>query len=178
MTEPSTRARSALSALAVLAAVAFSPAPAGAAELIEISGDWQAFTATDEKGRRICFAGSHPVKSEGNYTKRGEPFLLVTHWPADDVFGEVRFDAGYPIKEGSRVTLTSGGTTVRMSRLAGESAWADSTNDDKALVAAIRAGTTLIVKGISSRGTHTTDTFSLKGSSAALKAIDRVCGRR
>ena len=149
-----------------------------AAELIEISGAWQAFSDTDEQGRRICFAGSHPVKSEGKYSKRGEPFLLVTHWPADKVFGEVRFDAGYTLKEDTPVTVTSGATTLPLPRLSGESAWADSAKDDAALVAAIRNGKTLVVRGTSSRGTETTDTFSLSGSSAALKAIDRVCGKK
>lgn len=154
------------------------PAIATAADLVDISGDWQAFKDTDVDGKRVCFAGSHPIKSEGKYTKRGEPILLVTHWPADNVFGEVRFDAGYAIKPGSVVTVSSGDTTIKLDRLSGESAWAGSANDDTRLVHVIRTGATLVVKGTSSRGTRTTDTFSLKGSSAALKAIDRVCGNK
>ena len=33
----------------------------------------------------------------------------------------------------------------------------------------------MIVRGISSRGTNTKDTYSLKGFSAAYKAIKKVC---
>lgn len=149
--------------------------PAHAASLIEISGDWQAFKDVDGAGKRVCFAGSHPIKSTGKYKKRGEPFLLVTHWSAEKIFGEVRFDAGYTLKKNSAVSISDGKATVRLSRLDGESAWADKVADDAQLVGMIRSGKQLIVKGTSARGTKTTDTFSLKGSSAALKAIDRVC---
>ena len=36
-------------------------------------------------------------------------------------------------------------------------------------------GARLVVKGTSSRGTKTTDTYSLKGFSAAFKAIGKAC---
>lgn len=152
--------------------------PVGAAQLIEISGDWQSFSDTDAKGKRVCFTGSHPVKSEGKYAKRGEPFLLITHWAADKVFGEVRYDAGYILKKDTPVTVTVGATTVALTRTDGESAWTDRPQDDAALVAAIRAGVTLVVHAVSDRGTKTTDTFSLKGSGDALDAIDRVCKKK
>ncbi len=35
----------------------------------------------------------------------------------------------------------------------------------------------MVVKGTSSRGTLTTDTYSLTGFSAALQSIDKACGR-
>jgi hypothetical protein len=41
----------------------------------------------------------------------------------------------------------------------------------------MRAGSTMVVKGTSARGTRTTDTYSLKGVSAALDAIDKACPR-
>ena len=40
----------------------------------------------------------------------------------------------------------------------------------------MKAGKQLIVRGTSSRGTATTDTYSLAGFSAALAAIDKACG--
>ena len=41
----------------------------------------------------------------------------------------------------------------------------------------MKSGNKLVVKGISSRGTKTEDTYSLFGFTAALKLIDRACGR-
>ncbi|PCH84228.1 MAG: hypothetical protein COC02_02205 [Rhodospirillaceae bacterium] len=46
---------------------------------------------------------------------------------------------------------------------------------DKAFVDAMIRGARLVVKGTSSRGTKTTDTYSLKGFSAAFKAIGKAC---
>ena len=36
----------------------------------------------------------------------------------------------------------------------------------------------MVVKGISSAGTKTTDTYSLKGFTAAHAAINSACGRK
>ena len=46
---------------------------------------------------------------------------------------------------------------------------------DKQLVQAMKAGSELIVKGTSGRGTATTDTYSLGGFTAAMAAIDKAC---
>jgi Invasion associated locus B (IalB) protein len=40
----------------------------------------------------------------------------------------------------------------------------------------LKAGKQMIVRGTSSRGTETTDTYSLSGFTAALAAIDKACG--
>ena len=43
------------------------------------------------------------------------------------------------------------------------------------MVEAMRRGATMIVEGISSRGTHTKDTYSLTGFTAAHNAINEAC---
>ncbi|MFO1120388.1 MAG: invasion associated locus B family protein [Rhodospirillales bacterium] len=48
---------------------------------------------------------------------------------------------------------------------------------DRAIVAAMKAGKAMIVRGTSARGTLTTDTYSLSGFSAALAAIDKACAK-
>ena len=40
----------------------------------------------------------------------------------------------------------------------------------------MKSGKQLIVRGTSSRGTATTDTYSLAGFTAALAASDKACG--
>ena len=54
-------------------------------------------------------------------------------------------------------------------------AFAVDTKTDKALVDAMIRGARMVVKGTSSRGTKTTDTYSLKGFSAAFKTIGKAC---
>ena len=42
--------------------------------------DWSAF-AEGEGKNLACMAVSKPKKSEGNYTKRGDVFAIITHLP-------------------------------------------------------------------------------------------------
>ncbi|HZY69124.1 MAG TPA: invasion associated locus B family protein [Devosia sp.] len=56
-----------------------------------------------------------------------------------------------------------------------EAAWLASTDDESGFVTALKAGSQLVVKGTSGRGTETTDTYSLSGVTAAMNAIDSAC---
>ena len=136
-------------------------------------GDWEAYRDAREG---FCYAGSKPVKEEGRYTQRGEVFVLVTHRPKEKSFNVVSFEAGYAFKEGAEAAATIGAQSFALYGH-GEQAWAKDSDGDSQLVKAMRAGSTLVVKGTSARGTLTTDTYSLKGVSAALDAIDKGCPR-
>jgi hypothetical protein len=54
-------------------------------------------------------------------------------------------------------------------------AWAADGAADLALSQAVRNGSKMVVTGESSRGTKTTDTYSLKGSTKAYEAISKAC---
>ena len=54
-------------------------------------------------------------------------------------------------------------------------AWTSDPEFDGILIKAMQRGTTMIIKGVSSRGTNTKDTYSLSGFTAAYKAISKVC---
>jgi hypothetical protein len=136
-------------------------------------GDWEAYRDAREG---FCYAGSKPIKQEGRYTQRGDAFVLVTHRPKEKSFDVVSIEAGYVYKDGSEVAVAIGPQSYTLFGQ-GEQAWARDGNGDAQLVKAMRAGATLVVKGTSSRGTLTTDTYSLKGVSAALDAINKACPR-
>ena len=53
-----------------------------------------------------------------------------------------------------------------------ETAW---TNKDKEVIYAMKKGITLTVKGYSSRGTLTIDTYALKGFTAAYNKLTKDC---
>ena len=57
----------------------------------------------------------------------------------------------------------------------GAAGWLASTGDESAFVQAFKAGSNLVVRGTSQRGTNTVDTYSLSGATAAMKAIDGAC---
>ena len=90
--------------------------------------------------------------------------------------GEVSVEAGYTYKPGSEVEITVDGQNFKLFTQGGN-AWAYDEKGDRALLEAMRAGRQMVVKGTSSRGTLTTDTYSLAGFSAALQSIDKACGR-
>ena len=57
-----------------------------------------------------------------------------------------------------------------------DTAWSRDAQGDAALVKAMRAGQTMIVRGTSARGTLTADTYSLGGFTAGHEAINKACG--
>lgn len=145
-------------------------------KLISTHGDWSVFTF-DEDGSKVCFTASQPTSSKGNYKRRGDAFALITHRPAENSYDVVSIVAGYTYKTGSSVKSTANGRTFEMFTQ-GDTAWANDDASDRALAKALQRGSKLVVKGTSSRGTDTTDTYSLKGATAAYKAMSRACNVR
>jgi len=150
----------------------FAPARA---ELLVESGDWTAFKESDSSGG-LCFISSQPSKDVGDYKKRGDIFAIVTFRPQENTVNEVSFQIGYEFKNGEDAIATIDGNKTFKMFTQNESAWTYDKKSDEAMVAAMRAGTSMVVKGISSRGTKTTDTYSLKGFTKALNAAAKACG--
>ena len=136
-------------------------------------GDWEAFKEFDGK-KPICYMGAQPKKSLGKYKIRGETYLLVTHRPVEKIFSVVSIKAGYNFLRDSELTVTIGKKTFSLFTDTGH-AFAHDKKSDIALIKAMIRGSTMIIKGVSSRRTKTTDTYSLKGVSAAMKAINKAC---
>jgi len=149
-------------------------ATANEPEQIGTFQDWRAFKFEDAGGK-ICYVVSVPKKEEGDYSRRGDVFFLVTHRPAGNVFGEVSIITGYTYKSGSEPVATIGNSNFRF-YTEGDAAWAFRDDEDP-LLQAMKKGITMVVKGTSSRGTVTTDTYSLRGVTAALRKIDQECKR-
>ena len=160
----------------VIAATAFALSRAdAAAKIVGEFDDWDA--ATDGKGKnRVCYASTKPKKSAGKYKKRGEVSVLIAHWPGRKQFGIVSINMGYGFKAKAEAIVKIGDASFDLFTQ-GETAWAYK-GDDPKLVQAMRAGASMVVAGVSKRGTKTLDTYSLKGVSAAIKAIDKACRKR
>jgi invasion protein IalB len=167
-----------LATAAAAVAVALPLLLAGAAQAQDIKSlgqfeDWRAFTF-QEDGNKVCYMASQPQKEEGDYTQRGEVYAMVTHRPAQGTQNVVSFVIGYPFKEDSRVNVSIDGKGFTLFTHK-DTAWAPDKETDRALVQAMRAGRTMIVKGVSTRDTETTDTYSLLGFTAAHNTIDKAC---
>jgi invasion protein IalB len=148
-------------------------APAAEPKLVGSHKDWNVFTY-EENGNRVCYMASRPTKHEGNYRARGEIYVLITQRPAEKSFDVVSVIAGYTYQPASETTIQIGNQTFRLFT-DGDTAWARDEATDRQIVAAIRAGNSMVVRGTSNRGTATTDTYSLAGSSAAYTAMNQAC---
>ena len=135
---------------------------------------WSAHLLVEQKDK-VCYLHAVPEKSSGDYDKRGDTYLQVTHRTSSKVKNEVSVTAGYVYKKDSSVTLAIDGRKFDLFTNA-DTAWAEDKKTDNALVAAMRAGREMVVKGTSSRGTLTTDNYSLSGFTAAHSAINKACG--
>ena len=136
--------------------------------------DWVAY-AYDAADSKVCYVSSTPKSTDPKGVKRDPAFFLVTNMPGrkPPVKGEVSTIIGYPFKEGEPVKLTIDDQSYDMFSK-GDTAWVD-TGSDKKIVAAMKNGKSLKVKGTSWRGKSTEDSYSLQGISSALAAIDKAC---
>ncbi|MDP2699267.1 invasion associated locus B family protein [Thalassospira sp.] len=166
--------KNSLAAVAVMVSLATSSAFAqNAPQLIDVFGKWEAYSYT-EKGKKVCYIGSQPVSAKGDYSQRGKIYVMVTHRPALKLFNEVSFITGYAYKKDSDVELRIDSTPYKLFTYE-DSAWAVNGEEDRKMVRSMKSGSNMTVVGYSTRGTKTTDTYSLSGFTAAYNAISKAC---
>ena len=158
---------------------AAAAAAAGGAEptLIGQFGTWGAYTATPN-GKKVCFALAKPASSKTNPPNRPRDpaYAFVSTRPAEKVVNEVSVMIGYTLKPGSESTLEVGGGAYAM-YTQGDGLWIKNAAEEERMVDAMRKSADVTVKGVSAKGTETTDTFSLKGLSQALDRLAQDCKR-
>jgi hypothetical protein len=152
---------------------------AGGAEptLIGQFGTWGAYSATPN-GKKVCFALAKPSSSKTNPPNRPRDpaYAFVSTRPAEKVNNEVSVMIGYALKPGSESTVEVGGAAFAM-YTQGDGLWIKNAAEEERMVEAMRKSAELVVKGVSAKGTETTDTFSLKGLAQALDKIAQDCKR-
>jgi hypothetical protein len=160
-------------------APAAAAAAAGGSEptLLGQYGTWGAYSATPA-GKRVCFALAKPSSSKTNPPNRPRDpaYAFVSTRPGEKVVNEVSIMIGYQLKPGSESTLEVGGASYSM-YTQGDGLWIKNAAEEERMVDAMRKSADVTVKGMSAKGTETTDTFSLKGLSQALDRIAQDCRR-
>ena len=129
-------------------------------------GKWNFIKEVD-----YCFIGSAPVETDLPESKqRGNTYILVYRInKSKDAI--VQIAAGYPYKKDQNVDVTI--DNVKFDFYSDDdTAWS---NDDNKVIFAMKKGIKLTVKGESSRGTKTTDIYTLKGFTAAYNQLFNDC---
>jgi hypothetical protein len=137
--------------------------------------DWGAYTASPA-GKKVCFAISKPTSSQTNPPNRprNPAYMFISTRPTDKVADEVSVVIGYPFKPNSDASAEVGSTSFALYTQQ-DGGWIKNAADEAHMVDAMRAGQTAVVKGVSAKGTQSTDVFTLKGLSQALDRIAQEC---
>jgi invasion protein IalB len=145
------------------------------ATLLGQFGDWGAYKA-NPGGKLVCFALSKPTKAvtDPPGRNRDPSYAFVSTRPAEKVKNEVSVIVGYPQKSGVDATATIGSASYVI-YTQNDGAWVKNAAEESQMVETMRKGADLVIKSESSRGTKTTDTYSLKGISDALAKVAAEC---
>jgi len=138
-------------------------------------GDWGAYTASPS-GKKVCFALAKPTSSHTAPPNRPRDpaYMFVSSRPAEKVKDEISVIFGYGLKANTDANIEISGANYAMyTQLDG--AWVKNAAEEGRLVDAMRHGQDLTVKGMSAKGTASTDIYSLKGLSQALDRVGQEC---
>jgi hypothetical protein len=147
------------------------------ATLIGQFGTWGAYVAAPG-GKKVCFAMAKPSSMKTNPANRPRDpaYAFVSTRPNERVVNEVSIMIGYPLKAGSEGSLEVSGNRYAM-YTQGDGLWIKNAAEEDKMVEALRKGADVTIKGLSSRGTETTDVYSLKGLAQALDRLAQDCKR-
>jgi hypothetical protein len=154
-----------------------TPALADAANLLGVFGNWSAYS-TGNGGTMTCYAMSQPRALQPKKLKRASTYLMVSDWPGRKVKAEPEIVPGYEYKESAPVSLAVGPDKFSFfarNEAKSGTAWLQSLNENQHLIDTMGKGVSVVAAGTSSRGTKTTDTYSLAGFNDALAKIHAVC---
>lgn len=177
------RITGALAAVALALGVSTTVAPSVAeaqaqqTKCVSAKTDWSVCVWENPKE---CWAVSAPKESANSkggkpvQVRRGDTMLFVAYRPGQGGRGEVSYTPGYGYARGAQVKVDVGSDKFTLFT-DGEWAWPANANDDAALLAALRRGSTATISGSSARGTDTKDTFSLRGLTAAMQEAEARC---
>jgi invasion protein IalB len=149
--------------------------PSEQAVLLGQFSDWGAYTASPG-GKKVCFALSKPTQAvtDPPNRKRDPSYAFVSTRPEEKVKNEVSVVVGYPQKPGVDASATIGSASYVM-YTQNDGAWVKNAAEEAQMVDAMRKGSELMIKSVSTHGTKTTDTYSLKGLSEALDKVAAEC---
>jgi invasion protein IalB len=138
-------------------------------------GDWGAYVASPD-GKKVCFTLAKPKSSTTNPAgrTRDPAYVFISTRPSENVRNEISAIVGYPLRASSDATAEVGSTNFAM-YTQNDGAWIKNVAEEARLIDAMRKGAELPIKGTSSRGTQSTDIYSLTGLTQAMDRADQEC---
>jgi len=156
--------------------IALMTVPAAAQNTTKVAEnrDWAVYVHEGQNGNKICFAASEPKDSSPEDANRSGVYFYVTNWVDDGIRNELSVKSGYEFKESSAPTVAVGSDSFEMFTR-GDKAFLRDPEDEKQLLAKMKAGADMKVTGESADGQQTTDTYSLFGLTASVNKLNEEC---
>ena len=164
---------SAFVAFVLAALLTAGEASAQAPQFLGNFRDWFLY-AYDEAGGKTCYIASKPTEEAGNWNRRGPAAVLVSRLPIPGAGEQVSVQPGYSYKTNSTVQLKIGNDEWQLFTQ-GQHAWANTDDEDAAIIRAMQRGSDMTVRGTSQLDTFSLDTYSLLGFTAAFEAMRDAC---
>lgn len=142
-----------------------------AQELIAKFHDWNLFR-TQKNNKTLCYIASTPIKREGNYLNRGEPYFLVVGINND--IDEVSVSSGFLYNQASNVELSFGAKKFYLFPYK-TIAWSANKNDDIEILKEMQKNADIILTAIASDNKIAIDTYSLIGFNEGYKKLKEIC---
>ncbi len=135
--------------------------------------DWVVYVNDDSPQGRVCYALTDASEIAPRNLDHGRVVMMVGSWASGARTEQVMFQTGYELRPSGPVRARVGSDVYRMF-VDGSDAFAYD-DEESRLVRAMRRGSTLRVEATSTRGNATAYAFSLRGVTAALRAVAQAC---
>lgn len=153
--------------VAFLPLLLLATTPAVARDSLGMFDRWGAFR---DPATPRCYAIARPARRDSS------GFASVGTWPRHKVRGQVHFRLSRSRTDKAPVTLSVG--ERRFVLVAGRSdAWAADPRGDAAIIAAMRAASSMSVQTLDAQGRAFADSYALRGAATAIDAAALGCAR-
>jgi invasion protein IalB len=167
-----------LALLAIVTGSAVAFAQADQPRQIDAAFLWQVLAA-GPPDNPVCYVTHKPEAVVQAGQRAGpRPMLMVAWRPAKASANVVTVFTAYRFKPGSEAILEFSPQLSFRLFTTRDTAWAATSEDDTAIMQAMRLGQTVTVRGTSEAGAAVSDTFSLMGFTAASFRAIQACPQR
>jgi Invasion associated locus B (IalB) protein len=144
----------------------------GKPTLLDSFHDWGAYVA---QGRdKTCYALASPKERAPSTLKRDPAYVFISSRPSENVRNEVSIIMGFAMNDKAEAKAEIGNASYDLIAK-GTNAWVKNPAQENQFIDALKKGSKLIVKAPSTKGSVTTDTYSLAGLSQALDRVRKEC---
>jgi invasion protein IalB len=140
--------------------------------LLEAYHDWSAYMAQGKE--KTCYALASPKERAPSTLKRDQAYVFISNRPSENVRNEVSIIMGFAMKDNSEAKAEIGNASYDLIAK-GTNAWVKNPAQETQFIDAMKKGAKLTIKTASSKGSQTTDSYSLAGISQALDRVQKEC---